>query len=179
VPAAAPAVPVPRRLVAPAVYVPQATSTAPSATVYPPPASALPSPDDPLAGFAAVPLDVTARDAGQDEALPPPAAIIVTALPTLPAAGAEVAAPPASLATVGEVSGNFWVQLGAFSQPDSAATLQRRADSASAGRAVVVLADGALHRVQAGPFASRDAARDAAARLGATLQIAPIVVERR
>jgi hypothetical protein len=33
--------------------------------------------------------------------------------------------------------------------------------------------------VQAGPFASREAARDAAARIGDALQMTPVVVERR
>jgi len=144
---------VPAGMVAPAVYTP-----APGAE---PPAADLPS-------------AVVARDAGQDPPVSAPAReILATPLPALPPAVPSVPVPASSAN-----GGRFWVQLGAFSRPEGARAVARRAGDAAAGIGVTLLQDGALQRVQAGPFASREAARDAASRLGEALQLAPVVVER-
>lgn len=155
---------VPASAVAPVAYVPPPYVAPPqSLTIYSPPAPATPD-----GGFVAVPLAVSERSADQDVAAPQ-RDVIVTSLPSL----SPIVA-PAPLA-----SGDFWVQLGAFSRSEGAASLARRAGPAASGATVTVLQDGALNRVQAGPFASREAARDAASRLGEALQLAPVIVERR
>jgi len=103
---------------------------------------------------------------------PPPAAMPPAA--AAPAAAPE--APPVAGATAG-----FWVQLGAFRERDGAKGLQ-----AQAGRTLPALApqlrvfsEGGTHRLQAGPFASREAAGAAQAQLRDGLRLSPIVVERR
>ena len=75
----------------------------------------------------------------------------------------------------------FWVQLGAFRQRDGAVAFQRRIagefDWLSPWLAVV--ADATLFRLQAGPYPSRDQARQAAESIRAALQLVPLIVERR
>ena len=75
----------------------------------------------------------------------------------------------------------FWVQLGAFRERGGAEGLRRRI----AGEAEALLpglatfADAVFHRVQAGPYASRDRAQEAAQRVREVLGLAAVVVERR
>ncbi|MCZ2498522.1 septal ring lytic transglycosylase RlpA family protein [Xylophilus sp. Kf1] len=181
VPPPAPVVPVPAAAVAMTVYTPPA----PTAAATAPSAEALP------ADLVAVPLNIRQRSADQDQAEPPPPlrSVVVTTLPALapltptptqPTPATGTGGPTAEAAVPGS-GAVFWVQLGAFGRPEGAAALQRRATgtTASADTVITVLQDGTLNRVQAGPFASRDAARDAAQRLGDSLQLAPVVVERR
>ena len=170
-PVPAPA-PLPRPAAVPAL-VPVPDAGVAMAVFMPPPS---PSTDTrPAADYLAIPLTVGSRSADQDQAEPPPPRdVVVTSLPAL--------APAASTATAEEnpATGSFWVQLGAFGRPEGAAALQRRASGAAAGTVTVtVLQDGALNRVQAGPFSSRETARDASLRLGESLQLAPVIVERR
>lgn len=102
-------------------------------------------------------------------------AVVATPLPPLQpleppqAARAQPAAP-------GE--GGFWLQLGAFGRIEGARQLQRSAaPSAEALAAHVEIFDaGGLHRVQVGPFASRDTASDAAARLRSSNNKLPVAV---
>jgi len=160
---------------APVVQVPAA---AVAMTVYTPPAaepSARPAPTE----YVAVPLNIRQRSADQDQAEPPPRSVVVTTLPALPPLVPASPAPSAMTDITPPAAGGFWVQLGAFGRPEGAAALQRRATGAAAETQVTVLQDGSLNKVQAGPFASREAARDAAQRLGETLQLSPVVVERR
>ncbi|QHI98780.1 septal ring lytic transglycosylase RlpA family protein [Xylophilus rhododendri] len=184
-PPPAPMVQVPSSAVASVAYAqpapPPPPAPAQSLTVYTPPAV---EPGD-TAGFTAVPLPAEARSADQDGASPPPPrSIVVTTLPALapasPAAASPAPAPvagPADMAAAPPpAESGFWVQLGAFARPEGASALARRAGDA--GTTVSVLQDGALKRVQAGPYPSREAARDAARRLGEALQLAPVVVER-
>jgi rare lipoprotein A len=75
----------------------------------------------------------------------------------------------------------FWLQLGAFGRADGAYSFQQKV---SAGLdwlspLLTVFADGRLHRLQAGPYPSREAAQEAAAQVRAALQLVPLVVERR
>ncbi|HZF82691.1 MAG TPA: SPOR domain-containing protein, partial [Burkholderiaceae bacterium] len=94
---------------------------------------------------------------------------------------AAPAAPSASPSTAGAPAPGFWVQLGAFREREGADGLQ-----AQAGRALPALAtqlrvfsENGTHRLQAGPFATREAANDTATQLRNGLRLAPIVVERR
>ena len=91
--------------------------------------------------------------------------------PTAPTADA-----PPGMSTAG-----FWVQLGAFSQRDGAMAFQQRMTTAMPQLAanLNVFSEGNTHRVQAGPYASRDTARSTAEQVRNGLQLAPIIVERR
>lgn len=105
------------------------------------------------------------------------------ALPPLPATSSEAAPAPAGaseLPPVAPASG-FWVQLGAFSQRDGVERFQQqvaRSLPALAG-ALNVFAERGTYRLQAGPYASRDQARDMAEQVRNGLQLAPMIVERR
>ena len=107
------------------------------------------------------------------------------ALPPLPPEAAPAPAPaaidefaPRSPATP---ASGFWVQLGAFSQRDGVERFQQqvaRSMPALAG-ALNVFAERGTYRLQAGPYASRDQARDTAEQVRNGLQLAPMIVERR
>lgn len=109
---------------------------------------------------------------------PPPAA---TPAPSPASAAPAVPSASPSSAGPGAPAPGFWVQLGAFREREGADGLQ-----AQAGRALPALAaqlrvfsENGTHRLQAGPFTSREAASDTATQLRNGLRLAPIVVERR
>lgn len=123
-------------------------------------------------------MEVTDLPALTPASPPPPAAA-----PAPAPASTAPAAPSAntSSAGAGAPAPGFWVQLGAFREREGADGLQ-----AQAGRALPALAaqlrvfsENGTHRLQAGPFASREAANDTATQLRNGLRLAPIVVERR
>ncbi|QNK74564.1 septal ring lytic transglycosylase RlpA family protein [Variovorax sp. PAMC28562] len=103
-----------------------------------------------------------------------PLAPLASSAPTGPIA--QTADAPPGMSTAG-----FWVQLGAFSQRDGAIAFQQRMTTAMPQLAanLNVFSEGNTHRVQAGPYASRDIARSTAEQVRNGLQLAPIVVERR
>ena len=110
----------------------------------------------------------------------------VRELGTLPPLAPEAAPAPAATddfaprSPATTVSG-FWVQLGAFSQRDGVERFQQqvaRSMPALAG-ALNVFAERGTYRLQAGPYASRDQARDTAEQVRNGLQLAPMIVERR
>ena len=103
------------------------------------------------------------------------------AAPSLAAAGPAVAtlplaAAPASSATPA-AAGSVYLQLGAFSDPARAQAIAARAAAqvpTQTGISVIVeLGAGNLHRVRVGPFASTEAATQAAAPLENALGVAP------
>lgn len=105
------------------------------------------------------------------------------ALPPLPATSSESAPAPAGASELPPVepASGFWVQLGAFSQRDGVERFQQqvaRSLPALAG-ALNVFAERGTYRLQAGPYASRDQARDMAEQVRNGLQLAPMIVERR
>ncbi len=190
-PPAAPSAVAPVRRPTPPLPQPVAVA---AVAVPPSPAIDIPAPPayDPTAEQPLTAVALTADMAPVDTP-PPPRGAIGTPLPPLPPL--VPAAPPAPLAPLPPVvpsamapaqspplasAGAFWVQLGAFGRPDSAAALQQRVAGSAAAVAptVAVVSDGGLHRVQAGPFPTREAARSAADRLGGSLQLSPVVVER-
>ena len=75
----------------------------------------------------------------------------------------------------------FWLQLGAFGQRDAAVGFQQRVakDASWLAPLMTIFNERKLHRLQAGPYASRADASSAAARLRDALQYLPPVVERR
>ncbi|KQM78035.1 hypothetical protein ASE76_17985 [Xylophilus sp. Leaf220] len=109
------------------------------------------------------------RTVSVSPATPPP----VRLLPPDPAPVATVEAPAADA--------GFWVQLGAFGRREGADALQQQSAPQLQGLAPSfgIVTDSGLHRLQAGPYASRGAAQAAAERIGAALQLRPVVVERR
>ncbi|MEJ6003082.1 septal ring lytic transglycosylase RlpA family protein [Paucibacter soli] len=76
----------------------------------------------------------------------------------------------------------FWVQLGAFARLDGAEQFRQRLLKELDWMAplLAVFKDSSLHRLQAGPYASREDARAAAERVRLALAtLTPVVVERR
>lgn len=119
-------------------------------------------------------------------ARPAPLAPPVTPTPTTPSLAATgpsvatlpLAAAPASSATPA-AAGSVYLQLGAFSDPARAQAIAARAAAqvpTQAGVSVnVELGAGNLHRVRVGPFASTEAATQAAGPLENALGVAPRV----
>jgi rare lipoprotein A len=98
-----------------------------------------------------------------------------TGLPLPDAAPAPAAAPVASAAA------GFWVQLGAFRQREGALGFRQRvaAELDWIAPLLAVFNDASVHRLQAGPYASRDEASAVAERLHDALKLVPVIVERK
>jgi len=77
-------------------------------------------------------------------------------------------------------SPGYWLQLGAFSRLDGAETLRQKLAGELEGLAplLAIFKDSSLHRLQAGPYPTREEARQAAERLRAALNLQPVVVRR-
>jgi len=107
---------------------------------------------------------------------PPPPVLDVAPVAAAPDAPPAEALRPLELAPRG-----FWIQLGAFRQRDGAESFQRRvADELDwLAPRLAVFVDTPLFRLQAGPYASREEARDSAERVRDALQLVPLIVERR
>ncbi len=145
---------------APAPSPPPTTASAPSAAVA--------SPVEPPAELTGTPL--------------------AAAMPSVPLlAGTTETAPPAmdniannERAPRRDASG-FWVQLGAFAKREGALEMQQRVASAVewVSPLLAIFSERSLHRVQAGPYPSRQEAQGAAQRLREALQLVPTVIERR
>lgn len=87
-------------------------------------------------------------------------------------------APPVAAAAPAALEG-FYIQMGAFSRADKAAEVRDRVTARGwVSGAMNVVRAGALHRLLSGPFATRDAALEAARALPATLGLRPIVIRR-
>ena len=103
-----------------------------------------------------------------------------------PAAPVPIAARPAE-AAIGRTAAarsdpapGWWLQLGAFREREGAELLQQRAQREADWLAPLAVFDApAGYRVQAGPYASRAEALNAAERLQAALHLKPLVVQRR
>jgi len=144
--------------------------------------------------FAVAPRPLPVQPSGDDVAVP--SAMVASAVATAPVLAAAQpegtplpalaplvpAAPSAPMADGDDLpSAGFWVQLGAFSQPGGASGLREQAARGlpALGAQLKVFNERGLYRVQAGPFASREAAQGTAEQLRASLQLAPMVLERR
>lgn len=75
----------------------------------------------------------------------------------------------------------FWIQLGAFSKLDGAEQFRQKLVQQldSLAPLLAIFRDSGLHRLQAGPYASREDARQAAERVRLAIALTPMVVERR
>jgi rare lipoprotein A len=96
------------------------------------------------------------------------------AVATTPPGGTPVGA-PTELQPPG-----FWVQLGVFRQPEGASSFRHQVarEVDWVAPMLAVFRDSDLHRLQAGPYASRDDANAAADRLREALRLVPVIVER-
>ncbi len=118
------------------------------------------------------------------------------AAPALPATASLSAGPATAMTTMSQATDprgvpaataeardapGFWVQLGAFRERDGAASFQRRVAGELTWLTplLAVFDDASLFRLQAGPYPSRERARDAAESIRAALQLVPLIVERR
>ena len=111
---------------------------------------------------------------------------LLTIAPALTAAAPEIPAPlptetQATAQPASKAARGFWLQLGAFAQRNGALGFQQRVASEVAWLAplLAIFNERSLHRLQAGPYASRSDARQAADRLREALNLLPTVVERR
>jgi rare lipoprotein A len=122
------------------------------------------------------------QTAARERTAEPVAAPLVAMTPVFEAPPApQTDAVPAALVPGAAPAGGFWVQLGAFRQRDGAEDFQRRVavELDWPIERLEVFSDAALFRLQAGPYASRDEARSAAERIRSSLQLVPVVLERR
>ena len=140
-----------------------------------------------------VPSAMTTRVAASAFTTPasPPPRLAVTELPPMasepvpsPRAASTKDDPWADAALVNpaaESAPGYWVQLGAFRERDGAEGLRAKAATGipALAQQMRVFNDGVTNRLQAGPFASRDAALGAVSQVRDTLGITPMVVERR
>ena len=103
---------------------------------------------------------------------PPPGIVPDKAIASDPAPVARAATPAAT---------GFWLQLGAFGQGSGAYSFQQRLSQELdwLSPLLTVFSENGLFRLQAGPYASRDQAREAAERVRAALALVPMIVERR
>lgn len=133
----------------------------------------LPDRSEPAAAVAAVPSVPMAPAIAPPLDVPP-----ISSAPS-------VAAPPEpegpALRPLASAPRGFWIQLGAFRQRDGAENFQRRvADELEwLSPLLAVFVDTPLFRLQAGPYASREEARDGADRIRDALQLVPVIVERK
>lgn len=101
----------------------------------------------------------------------------------LPSPAAMTSMPPDDLAPgdTATVGPGWWLQLGAFRNRDGALLHQQRVQAAALSLAttVAVVNEDTLHRVQAGPFATREEAQAAAQLLQARHGLMGTVLERR
>lgn len=111
---------------------------------------------------------------------PPEVAASTTPLAPPPGNSTDASASEATRAATAAGRG-FWVQLGAYRERGGAMQLQQQAAERVEGLALTlaVFSDQALHRVQAGPFATRDEAQRVAERVREQMLLTPLVVERR
>lgn len=114
---------------------------------------------------------------------PPPPAGRPLADAGLPAASGAAGTVSTSAAAAGasKAAPGWWLQLGAFRDRDGAVGFRQRvADSADwLSPLLALFSDRGLHRLQAGPYASRQEADQAAGRLRDALQLVPAIIERR
>ncbi|MET0518509.1 MAG: SPOR domain-containing protein, partial [Burkholderiaceae bacterium] len=100
-------------------------------------------------------------------------------LPLAVSAAAPPPQPPGALPKA--VAKGFWIQFGAFAKLDGAEAFREKllqeADWMSP--LLAIFKDQGLHRLQAGPYASRDDARQAAGRVRGTLALNTVVVEKK
>jgi len=151
----------------------------------------------PASASASVPTPAAVPDPAPASVAVPAASVVTvasSAAPEAPAASgtpadaapaASSAAPPVADAPVARAyttpARGFWVQLGAFRERGGAESFQGRVASELdwLSPLLAVFSDTSMYRLQAGPYPSRDEARTVAERVRSSLQLVPVIVERR
>jgi rare lipoprotein A len=124
----------------------------------------------PEAGTAPEPVPVAAVPTQAIQ--PPPGIVADKAMASDPAPVARALTPAAT---------GFWLQLGAFGQGSGAYSFQQRLSQELdwLGPLLTVFSENGLFRLQAGPYESREQAREAAEKVRSALALVPMIVERR
>jgi rare lipoprotein A len=106
-------------------------------------------------------------------------AVAAKAPPPAPVNGVDSAASAPARVQTTQAQG-VYLQLGAFASADNAQAFLRRMSTELSWLAGIggIHHDGRLYRVQAGPYATHDAALDAAGRIDRTLDLKPLIVTR-
>ena len=136
--------------------------------------------DDPVDPFNAI-----AQRSSRPPAAPRLRGSLAAAAGTAPLIEPAGSALPAETSATAKASAKaapgFWLQLGAFAQPDGAMNFQLRVarDAVWLAPLLAIFNERSLHRLQAGPYASRADALSAAERLRQALSLVPDVVQRR
>nr|WP_297530810.1 septal ring lytic transglycosylase RlpA family protein [uncultured Roseateles sp.] len=134
----------------------------------------------PLPDAGMTPIPITALPPGSD--LPPSGQSKADAMATA-TAGAIAATDPQAPVPALQIAAaqGYWLQFGAFSRMEGAEQLRERFTRGMEELApmLTIFKDKNLHRLQAGPFASREDARAAADRVRTSMALTPILVERR
>jgi rare lipoprotein A len=139
-------------------------------------------PPDAATGLAAAPA--RARPGSTGVATPAGAAARPAPVVSLPEPAGGVADPIAAFAdpvAPPAASAGFWLQLGAFRDHGAALGLQQRMarDADWLAPRLAIVSEPQLHRLRAGPYASRGEALQAAERLRGLLPQTPPVLEQR
>ncbi|MCA6215228.1 septal ring lytic transglycosylase RlpA family protein [Ideonella sp. B7] len=102
--------------------------------------------------------------------------------PMTPGVADRRAETPTAADPAGAQAAGFWLQLGAFSRSDGADSFRRQVATTLSWlspQQLAIFAEDGLHRLQAGPYASRQQASMVAERVRDALQLVPVIVERR
>lgn len=137
----------------------------------------------PSAVATALPTELPAT--GPAEGASAPSATVATPAVSPGAAvdaGADAGLPPEQHGRAyTKAARGFWVQLGAFKRREGAESFQRRVarEFDALSPLLAIFDESTLFRLQAGPYATRDEARQVAGRVRDTLRLVPVIVERR
>ncbi|WP_431264562.1 septal ring lytic transglycosylase RlpA family protein [Roseateles chitinivorans] len=172
--------PVPAQVPLPTPVIPPMAKADRPATSSTPSASPSTAPSG-MADAGMTPIPITALPPGSD--LPPSGQSKADAMAAATAgviAATDPQAPVPALKITAAAQG-YWLQFGAFSRMEGAEQLRERFTRGMEELApmLTIFKDKNLHRLQAGPFASREDARAAADRVRTSMALTPILVERR
>lgn len=107
---------------------------------------------------------------------------VVVATSTPPAGvGQAPERPPEQARAHTAAASGYWLQLGAFGKGSGAYSFQQKVANELDWLAplLAVFAEGGMHRLQAGPYATREQAREVGERVRSALALVPVIVERR
>jgi rare lipoprotein A len=148
-----------------------------------PGASSAPDVSVASAASSVAPASTASGGAGSPAVAPDPAASASSA------SSASVATTAAAMPPLREeraraetaAGAGFWVQIGAYRQREGALDFQHRLIDEQPWLAplLAVFSDRGMNRLQAGPYSTRDDAREAAERIRIALQLVPTIVEKR
>jgi rare lipoprotein A len=170
-------------VLAAAAPAPPEPPAAPAASVAPTPpatpAAPAASPEPALLSAARDPMAAAATGTDPPQAAAPAAPAAPESTPALETDAPHAARPKAGGSA--KAAPGFWVQLGAFRQVHGAFELRRQLvrELAWLEPWLTIFEDGAMFRVQVGPYASRTEAQGTAERIRGSAAAPPMVVQRR